>query len=136
VLEARLREEAGTDPRVHFIGFQNQLQMPIVYRLGDIYILPSRGPGETWGLGVNEAMASGCAIMMSEKAGGSADLVEEGVNGIRFDPVGGAEKCSQWVSRLLDNPVILADMKTASRRRIDAFSYQQIMDALLSPGLL
>jgi glycosyltransferase involved in cell wall biosynthesis len=136
VLEARLREEAGADRRVHFIGFQNQLQMPIVYRLGDIYILPSRGPGETWGLGVNEAMASGSAIMMSEKAGGSADLVEDGVNGIRFDPTTGVEKCSQWVSRLLDDPSLLADMKKASRRRIAAFSYQQIMDALLSPGLL
>jgi glycosyltransferase involved in cell wall biosynthesis len=138
VLEARLREEAGADRRVHFLGFQNQLQMPIVYRLGDVYILPSRGPGETWGLGVNEAMACGCAIMMSEKAGGSADLVEEGVNGIRFDPASaaGVEKCSQWVRRLLDGPKLLADMKKASRRRIAAFSYQQLMDALLSPGLL
>lgn len=86
VLEARLQEAASSDARIHFIGFQNQQQMPVVYRLGDVYILPSRGPGETWGLGVNEAMASGCAIMMSEKAGGSTDLVEEGVNGIRFDP--------------------------------------------------
>lgn len=138
VLEARLREEAGAEGRVHFLGFQNQLQMPIVYRLADIYILPSRGPGETWGLGVNEAMASGCAIMMSEKAGGSADLVDEGVNGIRFAPASaaGVEKCSQWVRRLLDDPKLLADMKKASRRRIAAFSYQQLTDALLSPGLL
>ena len=89
VLEARLQEAASSDARIHFIGFQNQQQMPVVYRLGDVYILPSRGPGETWGLGVNEAMASGCAIMMSEKAGGSTDLVEEGVNGIRFDPASG-----------------------------------------------
>jgi glycosyltransferase involved in cell wall biosynthesis len=138
VLEAGLQETASADSRVHFIGFQNQQQMPVVYRLGDVYILPSRGPGETWGLGVNEAMASGCAIMMSEKAGGSADLVEEGVNGIRFDPASadGREKCSRWVRRLLDDPALLAEMKKASRRRITAFSYQQLMDALLSPGLL
>jgi glycosyltransferase involved in cell wall biosynthesis len=138
MLEARLREAASSDSRIHFIGFQNQQQMPVVYRLGDVYILPSKGPGETWGLGVNEAMASGCAIMMSEKAGGSTDLVEEEVNGIRFDPdpAGGAEKCSRWVRRLLNDPTLLAEMKKASRRRIDAFSYQQLMDALLSPGLL
>jgi glycosyltransferase involved in cell wall biosynthesis len=139
-LEARLREEAGVqlDTRVHFIGFQNQQQMPVVYRLGDIYILPSRGPGETWGLGVNEAMASGCAIIMSEKAGGSADLVEEGVNGICFDPAsaGGLEKCVDWVRRLLDDRVLLGKMKLASRRRVDAFSYQRVTDALLQTGLL
>lgn len=147
VLEASLQAEAASDKRVHFIGFQNQQLMPVVYRLGDIYILPSLGPGETWGLGVNEAMASGCAIMMSEKAGGSADLIEEGVNGIRFDPAldqvdpaseggGGLEKCVGLINRLLDDPKLLAAMKAASRRRIAEFSYQRLLDALLSPGLL
>ncbi len=138
VLDDALREAAAPDPRVHFIGFQNQQQMPVVYRLGDVYILPSRGPGETWGLGVNEAMASGCAIMMSEKAGGSPDLVEEGVNGIRFDPTAdhGLIKCTEWLTRLLDDHALLADMKQASRRRIAAFSYQQLTTALLKPGLL
>jgi glycosyltransferase involved in cell wall biosynthesis len=138
VLENALRDAAAPDPRVHFIGFQNQQQMPVVYRLGDVYILPSRGPGETWGLGVNEAMASGAAVMMSEKAGGSADLVEEGVNGIRFDPGtgDGLLKCCLWVTRLLQDPALLNDMKRASRMRIGAFSYQQLTDALLKPGLL
>ena len=135
MLEADLRQAAGTDPRILFIGFQNQQQMPVVYRLGDVYILPSRGPGETWGLGVNEAMASGSAIMMSEKAGGAVDLVEEGVNGIRFDPENGVEKCSGWVRRLLDDPSLLCTMKKASRQRIASFSYQRIMDAFLDPGL-
>lgn len=134
-LETQLRDEAASDDRIHFIGFQNQQQMPIVYRLGDIYILPSRGPGETWGLGVNEAMASGRAIMMSEKAGGAPDLVAEGVNGIRFDPAEGAEKCSAWMSRLLDDPASLANMQSASRSRIAGFSYQRLTDALLQPGL-
>jgi glycosyltransferase involved in cell wall biosynthesis len=138
VLVDALRAAAGSDPRIHFIGFQNQQQMPVVYRLGDIYILPSRGPGETWGLGVNEAMACGCAIMMSEKAGGSADLVEEGVNGIRFDPTTdvGLETCRQFVIRILADPALLERMKKASRARIGSFSYQQLMDALLKPGLL
>jgi len=131
VLEGVLREAAAPDHRVHFIGFQNQQQMPVVYRLGDVYILPSQGPGETWGLGVNEAMASGCAILMSERAGGSPDLVEEGVNGIRFDPSTDLTKCVEWLTHLLDDPALLADMKQASRRRIAAFSYQHVTDALL-----
>lgn len=137
-LETTLRQQAGPDPRVHFIGFQNQQQMPVVYRLGDVYVLPSRGPGETWGLGVNEAMASGRAILMSEKAGGAPDLIDEGGNGIRFTP-GSADalgKCCSLVRRLLDDPALLAGMKAASRRRIGAFSYHQLTAALLTPGLL
>ncbi len=138
VLERQLREEARGDGRIHFIGFQNQQQMPVVYRLGDVYILPSRGPGETWGLGVNEAMACGCSILMSEKAGGAVDLVEERVNGLRFDPssVTAADKCSQWLRHLLDDPAMVAEMKKASRRRIAAFSYRRLTDALHQPGLL
>jgi glycosyltransferase involved in cell wall biosynthesis len=135
VLEPGLRKAAEGDPRVLFIGFQNQQQMPVVYRLGDVYILPSRGPNETWGLGVNEAMACGCAIMMSEKAGGAVDLVEEGVNGIRFDPDEGVEKCSGWVRRLLDDPTLLSNMKKQSRQRVGSFSFQRMMDAFLRPGL-
>jgi glycosyltransferase involved in cell wall biosynthesis len=131
VLEGGLQQAATVDPRIRFIGFQNQLQMPVVYRLGDIFILPSRGPGETWGLGVNEAMACGCAIMMSEKAGGAIDLVKEGVNGIVFNP-DDLDKCSSWISGLLADPARLNEMKAASRARISAFSYTQIVEAIRS----
>jgi glycosyltransferase involved in cell wall biosynthesis len=58
--------------------------MPSVYRLGDVFALPSRGPGETWGLALNEAMASGRPIIASDKAGGARDLVDEGVSGWVF----------------------------------------------------
>jgi len=51
--------------------------MPIVYRLGDVFCLPSQGPGETWGLAINEAMASGRPVIASNKCGGSIDLLEE-----------------------------------------------------------
>jgi glycosyltransferase involved in cell wall biosynthesis len=108
--------------------------MPVIYRLGDIYMLPSLGPGETWGLGVNEAMASGCAIMMSDRAGGSADLVETGINGIRFDPANDLETCCDLVNRLLGDPALLEQYKNESRRLIGSFSYRQLVDSL-SPDL-
>ena len=135
VLEAALRDAAATDPRIRFIGFQNQLQMPVVYRLGDIYILPSRGPGETWGLGVNEAMACGCAIMMSDKAGGAPDLVGEGGNGIRFEPGNDVLKCCEWVEGMLRDRRLIDDMKRESRRRIAAFQFRKIVGALERPDL-
>ncbi len=74
-LEDDLRRRAEAHPTVHFLGFQNQSQMPAVYRLGDVVALPSRGPGETWGLAVNEAMASGRAVIASDRVGCAPDLV-------------------------------------------------------------
>jgi glycosyltransferase involved in cell wall biosynthesis len=84
-LESKLHEMAENHPNIHFIPFQNQSLMPAVYRIGDLFVLPSCGPGETWGLALNEAMASSRAIAVSDKAGGAADLVKNGVNGWIFE---------------------------------------------------
>ncbi|MDB4401483.1 glycosyltransferase family 4 protein [bacterium] len=82
-LEKELVARAGR--RVHFLGFQNQSVMPTAYRIGDLVVLPSRGPGETWGLAINEAMACGRAVAASDRVGCAVDLVEPGRNGWRFE---------------------------------------------------
>lgn len=69
---------------IHFIDFQNQSQMPVVYQACDLFCLPSKGPGETWGLAVNEAMAAGKAVLVSDKVGCAVDLVKHGENGFIF----------------------------------------------------
>jgi len=129
VLEGELKQAAAGDARILFLDFQNQGMMPVVYRLAEIFILPSRGPGETWGLAVNEAMACGRAVGMSSKAGGAIDLVEEGVNGIIFKP-GDVEKCGVWIDTLLEDRRKLVEMQQRSGERIGQFSYEHIVDAI------
>lgn len=73
----------SSEYRVLFLPFQNQSQMPLVYRLGDILVLPS-GYGETWGLAVNEAQACGRPSLVSDCVGCGRDLIREGENGITF----------------------------------------------------
>lgn len=84
-LEDELRGVASGHTRIHFCEFRNQRAMPTVYRVGDVFVLPSCGPGETWGLVLNEAMASGRPIIASSKVGAARDLVREGVTGWRFE---------------------------------------------------
>jgi len=55
--------------------------MPVLYRVGDIFVLPSTGPGETWGLSINEAMACKRPVIVSRKVGCAPDLVVEGKTG-------------------------------------------------------
>ena len=83
-LESRLKQRAGGINNIHFMDFQNQAYMPVIYQACDLFCLPSKGPGETWGLAVNEAMASGKAIIVSDKAGCAADLVKDDDNGATF----------------------------------------------------
>ena len=75
--ESDLKKQASSATNIHFVPFQNQSRMPVVYRLGDVVCLPSAGPGETWGLAVNEAMASGRTVIVSDKVGCARDLVSD-----------------------------------------------------------
>jgi glycosyltransferase involved in cell wall biosynthesis len=67
---------AATDPkRFRVLPFHNQSRMPLVYRLGDLFVLPSAF-GETWGLAVNEALACGRPVLVSDRVGCAADVVD------------------------------------------------------------
>lgn len=82
ILEQELRHLTDTKKYIHFLPFQNQTNMPVVYRLGNVFCLPSIS--ETWGLGLNEALASGRPVIASDKVGGAPDLITDGVNGYIF----------------------------------------------------
>ncbi|MGZ3763052.1 MAG: glycosyltransferase family 4 protein [Mucilaginibacter sp.] len=84
ILEADLKAKAGNIANIHFMDFQNQSGMPAMYQACNLFCLPSKGPGETWGLAVNEAMACGRAILVSDKVGCAVDLVKENYNGAVF----------------------------------------------------
>ncbi|HKO11600.1 MAG TPA: glycosyltransferase family 4 protein [Acidobacteriaceae bacterium] len=121
-LERDLRRTASADPNVHFIGFQNQSLMPAVYRLGDIAVLPSRC--ETWGLAVNEAMASERAVIVSDHVGCAADLVVEGETGLTF-PRGNAEALRKVLDAALQDVARSQDMGAAAARMINGWSLSE-----------
>ena len=121
-LEDKLRRRAPET--VHFLGFQNQSRMPIVYRLGDVFVLPSRGPGETWGLAINEAMACGRAVVASTKVGCAPDLIEDGTNGFVFESEN-EEALAETLQALIDRPGLRARMGAASARRIEDWSLDE-----------
>jgi glycosyltransferase involved in cell wall biosynthesis len=71
--------------RATFTGFRNQSEMPSAYAAADVLILPSDRQ-ETWGLVVNEAMASGLPAIVSEAAGCVPDLIIAGRTGYAYPP--------------------------------------------------
>jgi 1,2-diacylglycerol 3-alpha-glucosyltransferase len=82
-LEEKIREY-GLEDVVHLPGFlqQNEL-LPYLAHAG-CFVHPSLQ--EQWGLVVNEAMAAGLPVIVSNCCGCYEDLVIEGVNGFGFDP--------------------------------------------------
>lgn len=60
-------------PPASFVGFLNQTEISKAYAAADCLVLPS-DYGETWGLVVNEAMASGLPCVVSDRCGCAEDL--------------------------------------------------------------
>jgi glycosyltransferase involved in cell wall biosynthesis len=70
-----LRRLRSTDhPPASFAGFLNQTEISRAYVAADCLVLPS-DHGETWGLVVNEALASGLPCLVSTACGCAEDLV-------------------------------------------------------------
>jgi 1,2-diacylglycerol 3-alpha-glucosyltransferase len=79
-----LARELGLEQRVHWPGFVQYPDLPVYYALADAFILASTI--EPWGLVVNEAMACGLPVLVSDRCGCAPDLVPEGQNGFTFKP--------------------------------------------------
>jgi glycosyltransferase involved in cell wall biosynthesis len=73
----------GLSEFTHIAGFVNQAELPAWYAAADALVLPSDSR-ETWGLVVNEAMAAGLPVIVSDAAGCSVDLVRDGENGFTY----------------------------------------------------
>ncbi|MBU2652035.1 MAG: glycosyltransferase family 4 protein [Bacteroidetes bacterium] len=126
ILEEQMRAASTGAGNIHFMGFRNQSEMPAVYYMADVICLPSRGPGETWGLVINEAMSCERAVVASSKTGCAIDLIENGKNGYIFE-AGNAEELTAKLSGLRTHE-ITANMGAESRRIISSWSYEKTME--------
>lgn len=124
-LENELKNKATGNPYIQFIGFQNQSMMPVLYRLADCLVLPSKGPNETWGLAVNEAMASSRPVIVSNKCGCAIDLVKNGVNGYTFTS-GDKEDLKNKMELFVTGKMKGNDMKAAAFNRIQPWCFNEI----------
>jgi len=129
--EADLRRDAAGNPDIVFVPFQNQSQMPQTYLLGDLFVLPSQGAGETWGLAVNEAMCMGRPVIVSSHVGCAQDLVHHGRNGLVY-PAGDVPALADALRVACSDMDRLKRWGAESRRIVGNYSYAQSTAGLLS----
>jgi glycosyltransferase involved in cell wall biosynthesis len=84
---------------------------------------------EQWGLVVNEAMASGLPVLVSNRCGCARDLVKSGVNGFTFDPFN-VEQLSELMRDLSLPGFDLAAMGQASQKIISEWGLGRFADGL------
>jgi glycosyltransferase involved in cell wall biosynthesis len=128
-----LEATAGMSSFVRFLPFANQTEMPARYRMADIFVLPSKGIWETWGLAVNEAMLMGVPCLVSNRVGCQRDLVTDGESGWVFDPEDPAALKAALARAISDirSTEHRERIRQTVARRIAGYSYEKSTDGLL-----
>jgi glycosyltransferase involved in cell wall biosynthesis len=80
----RQRDALGLASHVHMPGFRQYDELPAYYGTAGCFVHASTV--EQWGLVVNEAMAAGLPVIVSDRCGCAPVLVRSGVNGFAFPP--------------------------------------------------
>jgi len=123
-LELEAQAKATGWQSIRFLGFRNQSEMPAVYDLCDVFVLPS--DFEPWGLAINEVMNAGKAVVVSSCVGCAPDLVKEGQNG-RIYPVGNVKALAEAIRLSISNYAAAGDV---SFKLIQKWSYQEDLQEL------
>lgn len=111
---------------IRFLGFKNQSEMPTMYDLCDIFVLPSSF--EPWGLAINEVMNAGKAVVVSDQVGCAPDLVLDGQNGAIF-PVGDVVALAESMKWAIANSIVAGDR---SRDIIKNWSFDEDIQGIKS----
>src|SRR5207244_3931253 len=105
---------------VHFVGFQNQSDLPKYYSIADVFVLPSEN--EPWGLIINEVMCGGVPVITTTDVGAAADLVVNDKTGYVY-PTGDIEMLTKHLSDLLRDPKRAEQMGAHARQLIARWNY-------------
>jgi glycosyltransferase involved in cell wall biosynthesis len=104
--------------------------MPAAYAASDALVLPSDAT-ETWGLVVNEAMASGLPTIVSDQVGSGPDLVRPDETGMVF-ACGDVEQLTQIMASLSGDPARLGRLAVGARRHVAKYSVDAVVSGTLA----
>lgn len=132
ILRSRLEAQCislGLSETVILPGFVGYDELPGWYQNAGCFIHPSTS--EQWGLVVNEAMAAGLPVLVSNRCGCARDLVIDGRNGFTFDPYN-VDEISDVMVRVTSNGFDRARFGEESLRIISKWSPQTFANNLLT----
>lgn len=107
------------DPRIEWLGRIDDAERAARMRGCTVYCSPSVR-GESFGMVLLEAMASGCALVASD-LDGHRNVATDGVDSL-LAPVGDAAALAKAIRRVLDDPALRAELVAGGRRRAEQLS--------------
>jgi len=117
-LRAQIEREAVDG--IHLIGFVNQAEIPKHYAMCDVFVLPSLY--EPRGAVINEAMACGLPVIVTDRCGSIGDIVLDGENAFIY-PAGDADALAHEMDLLASDDALRERMARRSREIIATWDF-------------
>ena len=116
--------------RACVLGFKNQNELPDLYAMSDMFVLPSWE--DPMPLVTNEAMACGLPVIVSDRTGvwGQGGLVREGETGYVYR-AGDVAALSDAVRKLVADPELRQAMGRRAGEVVKEFSLDRCVDGIL-----
>ena len=109
------------------VGFLDREKMIEYFTLADFLILPTRL--DTWGIVVNESLASGCPVLLSKYSGAANELIQNNKNGFVFDPLDNQEFQS-ILNKAVDSTIYYAKEREKIINSVLPFNYEKAADVV------
>jgi glycosyltransferase involved in cell wall biosynthesis len=114
-----LAAQEGVADRIAWLGETPDTDLPALYHLADLFVLPASHASEAFGLVQVEAMAAGVPCVCTELGTGTSYVNQDGVTG-RVVPPRDPAALAAAINDLLTDPTCRAEMSTAARARVAA----------------
>tara|TARA_A100001015_G_scaffold320202_1_gene445749 strand:- start:813 stop:1931 length:1119 start_codon:yes stop_codon:yes gene_type:complete len=111
---------------ISMLGFRNQKELKKIYSNNDYLVLTSNY--ETWGLVVNEAMASGLPVITSHNSGAAHDLIKHNNNGHIFR---NQEHLFKIISQLAKNKKLRIKLRSNVKKKIKQYSVDKTIRSII-----
>jgi glycosyltransferase involved in cell wall biosynthesis len=114
-----LAAQEGVADRIAWLGETPDADLPALYHLADLFVLPASQASEAFGLVQVEAMAAGVPCVCTELGTGTSYVNQDGITG-RVVPPRDPAALAAAINDLLADPTRCAEMSTAARARVAA----------------
>ena len=127
-----LAAQIGVADRIAWLGEAPDADLPALYHLADLFVLPASHSSEAFGLVQVEAMAAGVPSVCTELGTGTSYVNQEGVTG-RVVPPRDPDALAAAINDLLADPARRAAMSAAARIRVAAeFDLDVMVERMLA----
>jgi glycosyltransferase involved in cell wall biosynthesis len=118
----KLKQDLNLD-NVHFVDFKSKDEIKEYYKMADLFVLPTRE--DTYGLVINEAMASGLPIITTDKCIAGLELVKDYENGFIVS-VGDEKELAGKMNVILNDDELREKIAKKSLEKIQWYTFENM----------